>query len=391
MSAILERLLGRLPMGWLQLIHRRGRFLAALAGVGFANLLVFFQLGFLGALGTAVTLPYGAMRADILISAPDSRTLTDGGSVARLRMLQALAVPGVADATAVQVGTLPLKDLGGRDLTLTVFGVDPAVMARFWTPEIGAGAVRIRPADTMLIDAGTRFLPPDVIDGLSRAPLRIEALGRSLAITGHFRIGAGFEADGHGIVSDQTFLRLFPDRSARAPKHVLVTVAPGADPEAVAARIVRALPEGSAKVRLLPVAAAEERAFQTVERPVGIIFGFGAVMGVLVGLVIVYQVLSTEVSDHLREYATLKAIGYGRGYFTGVVVEQAVILGLGGFLPGLAVSWAIYGVLASGTGLPIAMTVERGTFVLIGTLLACIASGLMATRRLAAADPAELY
>lgn len=391
MSAILERLLGRLPMGWLQLIHRRGRFLAALAGVGFANLLVFFQLGFLGALGTAVTLPYGAMRADILISAPDARTLTDGGSVARLRMLQALAVPGVADATAVQVGTLPLKDLAGRDLTLTVFGVDPAVMARFWAPEIGAGAVRIRPADTMLIDAGTRFLPPEVIDGLSRAPLRIEALGRSLAITGHFRIGAGFEADGHAVVSDQTFLRLFPDRSARAPKHVLVTVAPGADPEVVAARIVRALPEGSAKVRLLPVAAAEERAFQTVERPVGIIFGFGAVMGVLVGLVIVYQVLSTEVSDHLREYATLKAIGYGGGYFTGVVVEQAVILGLGGFLPGLAVSWAIYGVLASGTGLPIAMTVERGTFVLIGTLLACIASGLMATRRLAAADPAELY
>lgn len=391
MSALLERVLGRLPVGWLQLVHRRGRFLAALAGVAFATLLVFFQLGFLGALGSAVTLPYGAMRGEILISAPDARTLTDGGSVARLRMLQALAVPGVEAATAVQVGTLPLKGVGERDLVLTVFGVDPAAMRRFWAADIAAGAARIRPADTVMIDAGTRFLPRDLAAAVEDRPLRFEALGRSLAVTGSFSIGAGFEADGHAIVSDQTFLRLFPDRSERAPKHILVAVQAGSDPQDVADRIARALPEGSAKVRPLSVAAVEERVFQTVERPVGIIFGFGAVMGVLVGLVIVYQVLSTEVSDHLREYATLKAIGYGGGYFTGVVVEQAMILGLGGFLPGFLVSWGIYELLASGTGLPIAMTVERGIFVLTGTLVACIASGLMAARRLAAADPAELY
>jgi putative ABC transport system permease protein len=114
-------------------------------------------------------------------------------------------------------------------------------------------------------------------------------------------------------------------------------------------------------------------------------------MGVMVGLVIVYQVLSTEVSDHLREYATLKAIGYRGGYFVGIVAEQAVVLGLSGFLPGCVISTLVYGALAGTTGLPIEMTQERAITILIGTLIACMVSGLLAARKLASADPADLY
>ena len=151
------------------------------------------------------------------------------------------------------------------------------------------------------------------------------------------------------------------------------------------------LPPEEAQVRLLSDAAAAERSFQTVERPVGVIFGFGAVMGVLVGLVIVYQILSTEVADHLREYATLKAIGYRSRYFVGILAEQAVILGLSGFLPGYLIASLVYGALAGTTGLPITMTVSRAVLVLIGTLAASLLSGLMAARRLASADPADLF
>jgi putative ABC transport system permease protein len=392
MSWLLERLLGRLPIGWLQLTHRRGRFIAAIAGVAFANLLVFFQLGFLGALGTSVTLPYRAMQADLLISGPDARTLTDGANVARQRMLDALAVPGVAAVTPLFVGALPLNGVSTTDLNLTVFGVVPSALDRFWAPDIAAGAERVALADVVLIDRQTRFLAPTIVAQIEGGnPVPFEAGTHTLALAGAFSIGAGFEADGYAIVSDQTFLRIFPDRSARAPTHIMVTLDPSADPVHVAEALRLQFPPEVAQVRSVTEAMLAERNFQTVERPVGVIFGFGAIMGVMVGLVIVYQVLSTEVSDHLREFATLKAIGYRSRYFVGIVAEQAVVLGLAGFIPGYVISNLVYGALAGTTGLPIEMTEERAVIVLVGTLIACMVSGLLAARKLASADPADLY
>jgi putative ABC transport system permease protein len=392
MSWLLERMLGRLPVGWLQLTHRRGRFIAAIAGVAFANLLVFFQLGFLDALGTSVTLPYRVMQADLLISGADARTLTDGTNVARQRMLDALSVPGVAEVTPLFVGALPLNGVSTTDLNLTVFGVDPSALDRFWAADIAAGAERVAVADVVLIDRQTRFLSPPLIAQIEGGnPVPFEVGTHTLALAGTFVIGAGFEADGYAVVSDQTFLRLFPDRSARAPTHIMVALDPGADAVQVAEALRDRFPPEVAQVRPVTEAMTAERNFQTVERPVGVIFGFGAIMGVMVGLVIVYQVLSTEVSDHLREYATLKAIGYKGSYFVGIVAEQAVVLGLSGFVPGYVISSLVYGALAGTTGLPIEMTWDRAITVVLGTLIACMVSGLLAARKLASADPADLY
>ena len=129
----------------------------------------------------------------------------------------------------------------------------------------------------------------------------------------------------------------------------------------------------------------------STERPTGIIFGFGVFMGILVGLVIVYQVLSTDVADHLREYATFKAMGYGQPFFLGIVFEEAIILAVFGFIPGFIVSMGLYAGLVSVTGLPVAMDAGRAILVFLGTLAACSLSGAIATRRLANADPADLF
>ena len=127
------------------------------------------------------------------------------------------------------------------------------------------------------------------------------------------------------------------------------------------------------------------------ERPIGVVFGFGVIIGIMVGIIIVYQVLSTDVADHLAEYATLKAIGYRDSYFLGIVFEEALILALLGFLPGVLISIALYGAASSATGLPIVMDMTRPLLVLAGTILMCMISGAIATRRLAAADPADLF
>jgi putative ABC transport system permease protein len=141
----------------------------------------------------------------------------------------------------------------------------------------------------------------------------------------------------------------------------------------------------------MAMAQAADLSYQTTQRPTGVIFGFGVAMGVLIGLVIVYQVLSTDVADHLREYATFKAMGYPHQFFLSIVFEEAAILGAMGFVPGIILSIGIYAAMAQATGLPVAMTPVRAAMVFFGTVLACAASGALATRRLRAADPAELF
>jgi putative ABC transport system permease protein len=138
-------------------------------------------------------------------------------------------------------------------------------------------------------------------------------------------------------------------------------------------------------------AAAADLKYQTTERPTGVIFGFGVLIGVLVGIVIVYQVLATDVSDHLKEYATFKAMGYDHSFFLGIVFEEALILAVFGFIPGVILASLLYLGLSNATGLPVEMGLARAVMVFFGTLIACSISGAIATRRLAGADPADLF
>jgi putative ABC transport system permease protein len=141
----------------------------------------------------------------------------------------------------------------------------------------------------------------------------------------------------------------------------------------------------------VPETFAKDQSFQTTQRPVGLVFGFGVVIGILVGVIIVYQVLSTDVADHMKEYATFKAIGYPQRFFLGIVFEEALILAVFGFIPGLLVSLGLYAIVAAVTGLPLAMTGSRAVLVLLGTIAMCALSGALATRKLARANPADLF
>jgi putative ABC transport system permease protein len=149
--------------------------------------------------------------------------------------------------------------------------------------------------------------------------------------------------------------------------------------------------DNTVRIRAYAEAAQEDLRYQQTQRPTGVIFGFGVLIGVLVGLVIVYQVLSADVADHLREYATFKAMGYGSRFFFSIVVEEALILGILGFLPGLAVGSAILTIMGKVTTLPLAMTPAMAVMVFAGTVVFSVLSGAIATRRLAAADPADLF
>lgn len=391
MTRLLRRLLGRMPIGWLQLAHNRMRLAAAVAGVAFANILVFVQLGVLGALNNTINLSYTPFQADIIVSASDANTLSDGSNVARALMYRALSVPGVAAAAPLYMAQLTWIKGDKTTASLQVYGLPPEADT-FAAGVVAERLTDLALQDRALIDARTRGLPPGIFNEASpAAPQRLEMKGVALNIVGTLSIGGGFTADGSLIVSDQTFFRLFARRNAGTPSHLLLKIEPGADPAVVQKAVAGALEGSAVKVRTRATAIEADIAYQGTQRPVGIVFGFGVFIGVLVGLVIVYQVLSTDVADHLKEYATFKAIGYGQAFFLSILMEEAILLALLGFVPGLSIASGIYIAMAHGTGLPISMTAGRALFVLLGTIAACMASGVVATRKLARANPADLF
>jgi putative ABC transport system permease protein len=391
MTRLLAALLGRLPIGWLQLTHSRGRMAAALAGVAFANVLVFVQIGILGTLNGTIAVSWSPIRADILISADDQNTLTDGSPVARRLVWQALADPQVAAAAPVYLAKADWTKPGGSIASLNVYGL-PVEAGRFAGPLIGDRLPGLALADTVLIDRLTRGADLAVLAAVSPAnPLVFEMNGRTITARDTIALGASFAGDGGMVASDQTFLRLFPKREAGTPSHILVDVVPGADAAIVSARLAERLAAEPVKVRPMAQAVADDISYQTTQRPTGLVFGFGVVIGLIVGIVIVYQVLSTDVADHLREYATFKAMGYPHRFFLGVVLEEAVILAALGFIPGVVLAMLSYRLLSTMAALPIEMTPLRAGVVFVGTVAACAISGALATRRLRAADPADLF
>lgn len=390
MSRLLQWIFGRLPIGWLQLSHKRGRFASALAGVAFANVLIFVQLGIMNALSMSTLRPYEFFAADITISAADANVLAEGSNVARQWMLQALADPDVVDGMGLFVGNVPW-DRGEQDISLTTFGIDPAKPA-FIKRGVSDDLELLEVAQVAIVDRLARGLSRDEAAAIRpQTPVSFETQDRTLTAISTFAGGGGFVGDGFMLVSDQTFLSLFPSRSSGAPDHILLRLRPGADAGTVAVRLRSLISDNSLRIRSLADAAAEDLRFQQTQRPAGVIFGFGVLIGLLVGLVIVYQVLSADVADHLPEYATFKAMGYPPRFFLSVVFEEALVLGVLGFLPGLAIGSAMLALMGNATGVPLAMTPMMAASVFLGTVLFSTLSGVIATRKLTAADPADLF
>jgi putative ABC transport system permease protein len=210
-----------------------------------------------------------------------------------------------------------------------------------------------------------------------------------------FSLGTDFAYDGNVVTSDVNFRRLFdvPSSSRGILDRVdlgLVRLESGRSaPEvrdALAARL-----SGDVKVQTKAEFERQELEFWRASTPIGYVFKLGALMGFLVGVIICYQILYSDIHDHLAEFATLKAMGYTRTYFVGVVIQEALLLSLVGFVPGVGASAVLYAWLADRTGLPLNLTWPLAGLVLGMTVAMCVGSGCLSLRKLLAADPAELF
>jgi putative ABC transport system permease protein len=391
MIGFIQQLQRRTPLGWLQLSKEKSRLLVALSGIAFADILMFMQLGFMNALYDSNTRFNRALNADIVLLSPKARSTLNLSMFSRRRLYQAMDIPGVRSADAMYVNTISWKNpQTRRDTTVQTVGFDPDRRV-LNLPEVNQQLDKIKLQDNVLFDRGARGEYEKIIAQLDRGQIiETEIERRTITITGLFALGASFGADGTVVTSSENFLRLFPRRAVGSISLGAIQLEPGYDPLQVANALKAHLPD-DVQVMTLEEFVAFERSYWNRESPIGFIFSLGTAMAFVVGVVIVYQVLSTDVNAHLKEYATFKAMGYRNLYLLGIVFEEALILAFLGFIPGAILPFGLYRLAANATALPIYMTLNRAIFVLIATIIMCTISGAIATRKLQSADPADMF
>jgi len=380
-----------LRLAWRQLRSEKAKLASAIAGVMFACVLVFMQLGFRSALFDSATALLASMRADIFLMHPLTVVSFKPETLPRVRASQALALPEVQAAVPVYLAQATWRNPESgarRAVQLVGFDTESGVMD---FPGLAPLIETLKRPDTMAFDRRSRpeFGPvPRLL--AERGPFEVQVGNRMMEIAGLIEIGPSFGADGNVVVSEVNFRRIMKERKPSEVDLVAIKLVPGADADAAVARLRAVLP---ADVLVLhgPELVAHERAYWESATPIGFIFAFGSAMGLIVGMVIVYQILFSDIASHLKEYATLKAMGYSNGYLGRTVLSAALLLAVLGFIPGLALSTFLYDVVGKGTFLPLAMDLPRAAAVFAMIFSMCAIAGLLAMRKLRDANPADMF
>jgi putative ABC transport system permease protein len=379
------------PLGWLQLRHKPLRLVVALAGIGFAVLLVLMQLGFRAALFESAVRFHERFIYDIALFSPDSVFIVRPQPFSIRRLYQALALEEIEAVAPVYMQPGVWKNPWSADRrAINIVGIRPNENV-LDAPGVQEGLARIVRQDTAIFDMASRPEFGAVADSLQKGEIiTTEVNDREIDIVGGFRMGTSFGIDGSMITSDDNWLRLFPERPRNQIQLGLIQIREGIDPAGVRDHLRTYLPN-DVLVMTKRDFVDRETAYWAAATPIGYVFFFGAVMGFVVGAIIVYQILFADVSEHLNEYATLRAIGYSNGFLSGIVLQQALILAALGFVPGVAIANWLYGNAAAATNLPIYLTTERALMVFVMTVAMCSLSGLLAVRRLRRLDPADVF
>jgi putative ABC transport system permease protein len=393
---MLRKLLRRTPLAWMQVKREKMRLFVAIAGITFATMLIFIQLGFESALYESAIQPHRNLQADLVLINPQFQTLFSVKSFSRDRLYQTLSYEGVESISPVYISTGQWQNpqtKTGR--AILIWGVDPT-RATFKFPEVNQNLSELKGLNNILYDQAGRPEYGDIaklynqLKNDKSSTLEIELNSKIVRVKGLFTNGASFAADGNVITSDSTFLQLFPTRKPDQIEVGLITLKSGFDPEVVRSQLAKGLPN-DIRVLTREGFAQVEKDYWSSGTGIGFIFGLGVIVGFIVGLVIVYQILYADVSEHLAEYATLKAIGYSDRYLIGVLMQEALLLAILGYIPGFILSFGLYQVAFYATLLPISMTSDRAITVLVMTILMCSFSGLISMGKLRSADPADVF
>jgi putative ABC transport system permease protein len=413
-------------ISWRNLVHDLARTGLALAGIGFALVVIFMQLGFSQAVERTATLVLGKLDFDILIVSRSYVFLAAPGVFPMARIRTAESVPGVVRVVPLHVrpglwhnlsnehpaegldwllGWLPRRHSESKQEASEAPWKERAILVLAWNPtdRIFAGGIPGRdrgPADleapgALLIDRRSRkeFGP-------QKKDTQVELNKQEFHIAGDFEMGTGFAIDGAALLNHHNFARAYGGDALDFPTLGLVKIADARDTVNVVERLRKALPiadsagGSGADVRVLSrdEILGNETRYWVSERSIGILFKMGVIISFIVGFVVFYQVFSSDIADHLSEYATLKAIGYSNGQVGSIVVSQALLLGMVGYAVALVVAWGIYWLVETMTRMPMSLWDAQilAEPLALGLVISC-GSALFSIRKVCAANPADLF
>ena len=384
-------------LAWSNTTNDWQRLLVRCSGITFAVVLMFMQTGFRNALfDSNVRIMEEKISADIVIRTRSRFMLSSGQQMALSHVVAARSIPGVVSAEPLYLENIAseFRQIGSFQRKIRVIAFDPQ------SPTFEKFG--IRPFASELAQPGTAAadikskkmfdLPRHQSE--FRPGLSGELAGQKVRLVGVFASGINFSNDGNLIMTPENFANYFPFRSPGNPlskvDYGLVCCEPDADCAQVASIIQKQL-GNDLIVETRSDFLASERNFWGSNTPIGLIFWVGTLIGFVVGLIICYQVLATDIGDLLGEFATIKAMGYPPSFFGAVVVCQALLLSLVSFVPGFIIASIAFASVNYATGLVMFLDFERTGIVLGLTVLMCVLSGCIALRKLLSTDPASLF
>ena len=380
-----------IPLAWLQLTREKTRLLIVLAGIAFAVILMFMQLGFQVALYDSATRLHQSLQGDLVLISARSKSLAFMKTFSWRRLYQVLSFDAVESISPVYVGFREWKNRYNGSLRIIyIYGFEP-VNSVFKLSGVSPNLDKLKVNENILFDQYSRLeYGPLATEFEQGQPISTELGGKRINVVGLFTLGSSFGSDGNVIMSDLNFLRIFTERKLGEIEIGLIQLKPDANAQNTLKDLEASLPK-DVKVFTHQGFVDFEKSYWNTSTAIGFIFTLGVGMGFMVGTVIVYQILYTDVANQLSEYATLKAIGYTNIYLLFVVFQEAIILAILGYIPGFPLSLGLYDITKNATFLPLSMTPYRALIVLILTILMCTISGSIAMRKLRNADPADIF
>lgn len=394
------------PLAWSQLSHQKVRLLVATTGVCFANILMFTQVGLLKMLTEGTTKLHESLGGDLFLVSSFSPTLRWNTSFPRAYIYQASAVNGVADAVPVYLGTgewvnpeyflatdkddSSLKTMSRFGKQVRIIAFNPVKSKALNLSDVKRQINKLKIPNSVLYDSQSQ-------SSLGEVPQIFKERGKVTTvvdnhrthIVGLFEMGSTLFTNGNVVMSDWNYAQRRGDKILNQVSIGTIFLKPEANINTVKAKLKNILPP-DIEIHTREELIEKEQKFESSE-PNGIVLRFGTAVGFVVGVIIVYQVLYSDINDHISEYATLKAMGYSDNYLLFVVIQEAVILAVMGFLPGFITSIGLYQLLVSLTKIPLAMRASVAIQVFILTVVMCTVSGAIATNKLRSADPADIF
>jgi len=387
----------KISTAWLQLKYEKLRLLVAISGISFAVVLIFMQLGLRAALFDSAVALYSKLEGDIFLISPRSTSLIAMENFSERRLYQALAFQEVNNVIPIYLGFAQWKNPQTRNYWRNIYVIGFELNKNvFNLVGVQKNLDKLKEPDVVLFDSVSRTEFGPIVQEFNRQGMVKTEVGdrgpgnRKITVVGLFTLGTSFGADGNLITSDLNFLRIFLQREKSFINLGIIQLKPGYDVEKIVEKMRVFFPK-DIKVFTKQELINFEKQYWNSSTPIGFVFTFGVILGSIVGIIIVYQILYSNVSEHLAEYATLKAIGYRQRYLLSVIFQEALILGIIGYIPGFFITLGMYQSAKQATNLPIGMEAIRALMVLILTFLICFVSGAIAVKKLQEADPADIF